>query len=170
MLMLVVVVVLMLFLTVMVVVMMVLVFLPVFVVVMMVMVVVMLMLVHRMRRAVEDIRVVACLFPTADGHAHVRALDAAARHALLGDRNTGKTDAVELFQKRLRVGHKLEKRGGEHIARSAHIALQIKSFHRFDSFLPKKGIRTKTRMPSGTDFVKAHALPAHAFFWIHYIV
>ena len=66
-------------------------------------------------------------------HRHMGAADAAARHHLVTVDHVGDADGVQLRYRPGLIRHQLQQRRRQHIARRAHAAVQIQSFHRNSS-------------------------------------
>ena len=98
--------------------------------VLVVMVMVMFMLVIMMVVMFVHVLVFFC---AVDGDAHVRAGDAALHGGLRNKLHARDAARIQFLHKGVAVGKKFEKSGGEHVARGAHRAVDVKSLHDFSS-------------------------------------
>jgi hypothetical protein len=99
---------------------------PVFMTVIVIMIVVMIVSV-----LMGVIRIDGFLLHAIHGYAHMRSGDAALDGRFGGHMHPGQAERIHLINKRLFILCQFQQRGGEHIACSAHIAFQVKGFHRF---------------------------------------
>ena len=89
----------------------------------------------------------ALLLGAVDRDGHVRAGDPALHGGVGLKAHARNAEAVELVDERFPVGQKLQQRGGQHVAGSAHAAVKVQGFHRLIPFSFSCGARF-SRLPA----------------------
>ena len=89
----------------------------------------------------------ALLLGAVDRDGHMRAGDPALHGGVGLKAHARNAEAVELIDKRFPVGQKLQQRGGQHVAGSAHAAVEVQDFHRLIPFSFSCGARF-SRLPA----------------------